>query len=318
MHKIDSYLEELQTNVIVPPYVDNQQNDVVDDQQEEQNNVTKRDIIKQIKKEIKKIRTYIPKVAIFGDAGVGKSSLCNALFGKEVAKVSDVKVGTTEMQEIDLDSSDGGIVLLDFPGLGDGKNDYTKEYIDALENIDLIIWAIKADDRKYQIAVNFYKKYLEQYRDTRPIIFVITQVDKIEPYKEWDSENSRPSDNQEKNINEKIKDISETFDISTKYIVPVSANEGYNLVKLVSTIVKELPSEKKYSFARETKDENIDDETSTEAVKGIFDYLKEKFDDVIDSVKEIIVDHVSDMIREHTPKLLKKGLDFIKGKLTFL
>ena len=42
------------------------------------------ELLEKIKKEITKIRTYVPKVAIFGDTGVGKSSLCNALFGSHL------------------------------------------------------------------------------------------------------------------------------------------------------------------------------------------------------------------------------------------
>ena len=36
------------------------------------------------------VRTYVPKIGVFGVTGVGKSSLCNALFGSDVAVISDV------------------------------------------------------------------------------------------------------------------------------------------------------------------------------------------------------------------------------------
>lgn len=274
------------------------------------NETDKDNILKQIKQEIKKIRTYVPRVAIFGDTGVGKSSLCNALFGKDIAKISDVEVGTTKTQEINIDSENGGIVLIDFPGIGDGKNDYTNLYKDELKNIDLVIWAIKADDRKYELAVNFFKDVLKPNIENCPVVFVITQVDKIEPYREWDIKNSKPSKNQENNINAKILDISKTFDISANNIVPVSANDKYNLVTLVSKIVEVLPNEKKSSFVRETKEENVDDETYEKAEKGTWDYIKDKFEDVWDSVKDAAVV----MIVEHAPKLIEKGLDWLKNR----
>ena len=47
----------------------------------------KKKILDDIKAEISRIRNYTPKVAVFGDTGVGKSSLCNALFGKEIAEI---------------------------------------------------------------------------------------------------------------------------------------------------------------------------------------------------------------------------------------
>lgn len=48
--------------------------------------VSKKKILDDIKAEISRIRSYTPKVAVFGDTGVGKSSLCNALFGKKLLK----------------------------------------------------------------------------------------------------------------------------------------------------------------------------------------------------------------------------------------
>ena len=36
------------------------------------------------------VLNYEPKVGVFGKTGVGKSSLCNALFGQDVCEISDV------------------------------------------------------------------------------------------------------------------------------------------------------------------------------------------------------------------------------------
>ncbi|QNN45566.1 50S ribosome-binding GTPase [Thermomonas brevis] len=51
-------------------------------------------LLREIKKKINSIRTYTPKVGVFGDSGIGKSSLCNALFGREKATISDVAACT--------------------------------------------------------------------------------------------------------------------------------------------------------------------------------------------------------------------------------
>lgn len=82
----------------------------------------KKEIVEAIKAEISRIRNYTPKVAVFGDTGVGKSSLCNALFGKEIAEISDVEACTRKPQEILLSGSDAGITLIDVPGIGEAMS----------------------------------------------------------------------------------------------------------------------------------------------------------------------------------------------------
>jgi len=296
---VKEVMEKSGDSVIVPEY------------KPKNENISKNDLLDKIKNEINKIRTYTPKVAIFGNSGVGKSSLCNALFGQDVAKVSDVEVGTTKIQEIKIDNQNGGLILIDFPGIGDGKDDYTELYKNELKDIDLVIWAIKADDRSYKLAVDFFKEVLKPNIDKCPVVFTITQVDKIEPIEEWYENNKKIlGENQKNNLAKKINDISNVFDISTNKIIEVSANHKYNLVALVSKIIEVLPNEKKSSFAREAKDENVSQETYEKAEKGTWDAIKEKFDDVWDSVK----DTVADVIIATAPKLIEKGFEFIKKK----
>ena len=296
---LDDMIKNSDSGVIVPEY------------KPKNEDISKNDLLDKIKNEINKIRTYTPKVAIFGNSGVGKSSLCNALFGQDVAKVSDVEVGTTKIQEIKIDNQNGGLILIDFPGIGDGKDDYTELYKNELKDIDLVIWAIKADDRSYKLAVDFFKEVLKPNIDKCPVVFTITQVDKIEPIEEWYENNKKTlGENQKNNLAKKINDISNVFDISTNKIIEVSANHKYNLVALVSKIIEVLPNEKKSSFAREAKDENVSQETYEKAEKGTWDAIKEKFDDVWDSVK----DTVADVIIATAPKLIEKGFELIKKK----
>ena len=274
----------------------------------------KRELMDKIKNEIHKIRTYTPKVAIFGDTGVGKSSLCNALFGQDVAKISNVEACTREPQEIMIgNSEEGGLILIDVPGVGEDPQRH-KEYIELykslLPELDLIIWAIKADDRKYASAMEVYETILKPNLENCPVVFAITQIDKIEPYREWDLENNKPGKKQLANLERKEFDIAKRFDISPNLIVPVSSTDKYNLELLVSKIVEVLPNAKKSSFTREANEENVSDETYEKAEKGIWDAIKEKFGDVLDTVK----DKVLDAIIDNAPKLIEKGLEWIKKK----
>ena len=123
-------------------------------------------------------------------------------------------------------------------------------------------------------------------------MFVITQVDKIEPYRDWDMKNNIPGEKQEDSLVRKINDTSSRFETSTKYIIPISSNDNYNLVELVNKIVEVLPNEKKSSSVREAKEENISEEAVRNSEKGIWDSISETFGDVIDNVKEVATEFI--------------------------
>lgn len=268
-------------------------------------------LVDQIREEIRKIRTYTPRVAIFGDSGVGKSSLCNAIFGEKVAKVSDVKVGTTEVQEITISNDKkGGLILLDFPGIGDGKNNYVELYKNELKDVDIVIWAIKSDSRTYESAINIFNEMLKPNIDNCPVLFTITQIDKTEPIDEWYENNKSLGATQLKNLQIKADDIKDLFKVDTEAIMAISANNNYGIQELVSKIVEVLPNRKKSSFAREAEKENVTQETYVKAEKGIFDAIKETFGYAWDSVKDTVVDEII----ENAPRLIEKGLGWLKKK----
>lgn len=277
----------------------------------------KEKVLNKIRKELKIVRSYTPRVGIFGDTGVGKSSLCNALFGKNVAKISNVKACTRKPQEILIGGSDGkGIILVDVPGVGEDRerhDEYIELYKSLSKELDLIIWAIKADDRKYMSAIDVYKSILEPNLKKCPVVFVITQVDKIEPYREWDTQRNEPSFEQIKNLKIKINDISSRFTVDKNIIVPVSANDSYNLVELVNKIVGILPNKKKYSFTREAKEENVSEEASKIAEKGIWDHIKEMAGTAWDYVKDDVFDTAIEIVKEAAPAIAKKAVKWIKS-----
>lgn len=238
--------------------------------------------IRKISEKITSTMDYSPKVGVFGKTGVGKSSLCNALFGKKVAKVSDIAACTRKPQEVllSLSKNGSGLTLLDVPGVGESRKrdaEYSDLYESLIPELDLILWVLKADDRAYGVEEAFYSELvLPHIRNSNiPVIFVLNQVDKISPVRDWDLENCKPGSKQHKNIDKKINTIKLKFKIPLTKICPVSADEAYGLVALVDTIVRYLPSEKKYGIAREVRSENVSKRALKEAEKGVWNTVKD-------------------------------------------
>lgn len=260
-----------------------------------------------IREMVCELRNYVPKVGLLGKTGAGKSTLCNAIFGKRVADVSNVEACTRTPQEISISLSERdepGLVLVDFPGVGE-SNERDLEYKDLYDNwlpeLDLILWVIKADDRALSIDEMFYKKIIASGTNLPPIVFVINQVDKIEPSVEgWDEEKNRPGRAQKTNLRKKAAVIGQRFEVDPAEITAVSAGRGFGLVDLVSRIVTVLPKEKKAAFVRETKAENVSPKTAKEAEKGFWEYIFDRLGDVVgwlgERVEEILFEKLKEII----------------------
>lgn len=275
--------------------------------------ITPQELRNKIEEKIKEIRNYTPKVGIFGVTGVGKSALCNALFGKDIAKISDVAACTREPQEIFIGSEGSGIQLVDVPGVGETverDQEYFELYKRLSTELDLIIWVIKADDRAYTIAEMAYKEILQPNLGKCPVVFVINQVDKLNPIRDWDYENHKPGAKQLLNIDTKILEVSKAFDISVNFIQDISVEEKYNLIDLTNKIVDILPKEKKYSIVREAKEDVKNEDIEIKGEKGIWDSIKEWVGDQWDAVSDI----VAEAIASTASNAIKKGWNLIVKK----
>lgn len=283
--------------------------------------VNQEQLMNDISERINKIRSYTPKVGVFGNSGVGKSSLCNALFGKDIAKISDVKACTRKPQEIFIGNGtdENGIILVDVPGIGEDpahQAEYTALYKSLAPELDLVLWAVKADDRNYASGLDAFNAVFGQ-KDSPPVIFVITQTDKTNDADDWNRQAYIPGGSQEGNIAKKENDVSKRFGVSTKNIISIAVqvkNEkltgiSFNLKPLVELVVEALPNEKKYSFTREAKQENVSVRARQSAEKGIWNSVKEMAGDAWDSVKDKVVD----VMLASAPKIIAGAFKLFKS-----
>lgn len=235
------------------------------------------DFVSKILSRVNNVLSYQPSVGVFGKTGAGKSSLCNAVFGKDVCEISDIAGCTRKPQEVILEIGGKGIKLLDVPGVGE-SNDRDKEYADLyralLPELDLVLWVIKGDDRAFSSDETFYKNLVKPYIDKgRPFIIALNQVDKIEPFREWDEGAAKPGLKQAENIEQKRINVAKIFDLPCSCVIPVSANEKYGLIELVEKIISVLPADKKAIVLDAVKAENRSDSSKADAKNGFLDGL---------------------------------------------
>ncbi|MDZ7968740.1 MAG: GTPase [Nostoc sp. DedSLP03] len=232
-----------------------------------------------IKSFISETFNYEPKIGILGKTGVGKSSLCNALFGKDVAPVSHVESCTREAQEYSVRVGSGNIKLVDLPGVGESRErdiEYKALYSKQLPELDVVLWVLKADDRAFSSDEEFYHNVIKPHLvQGKPFIIVLNQVDKVDPSWDWDRKNCIPGHQQQENIDAKIKFVAQKFGIDSKTVIPVSSAGKYNLITLVETITYAIPKEKKVTFVDSVKEENRSDKAKEEAKRGFFEALGE-------------------------------------------
>jgi predicted GTPase len=194
---------------------------------------------------------YDAKIGVVGMTGAGKSSLCNALLGRDVVDVGMVDVCTRNPQEIPLAKKErASITLVDFPGMGVSTDDWSEKdlldlYKDSLRYLDLFLWVLKGDDRAYYDKNLHICRDLFRHSEQRggvPVLFVVSQVDKIEPARQWNVEKLEPGAEQRKNIEMKLKSVQQQFNLPRAQLCAISSREGYGLVELIYKIFINLPN----------------------------------------------------------------------------
>lgn len=191
--------------------------------------------------------TYEPVIGIMGKTGVGKSSLCNALFRSEVCAVNAVEACTREPQRIRLRFGRHYLTLVDLPGVGESQqrdDEYRALYQSLLPELDMVLWVLKADDRAYSAEELFYRDVFHSVSgEFPPILWLLNQVDKIEPSEEWRKASAQPSPKQQRHITQKRAVIGQQLAINSDDILPMSVKGHYQLSNVVEAMITRLPKQ---------------------------------------------------------------------------
>lgn len=197
--------------------------------------------------DLNQLVTYEPVIGIMGKTGVGKSSLCNALFRSEVCAVNAIEACTRKPQRVRLRFGNHYLTLVDLPGVGEclaRDGEYRELYRELIPQLDMVLWVLKADDRAYAVEEQFYQTVFAQFNGPRPsVVWVLNQVDKTEPARQWNWPSAQPSALQAERIAQKQQAVARQLGIAETDILPVSVMGHYRLSRLVETMIARLPKQ---------------------------------------------------------------------------
>lgn len=245
------------------------------------------DATEKIYRQLSRIISYEPCIGLMGKSGAGKSSLCNTLFSPPPARVDAISGCTRTVQRYRVTHGTHTLNLVDFPGIGETPELdclYRRLYQAWSGRLDLIVWVLKADERAWNEDIRCYRELLRSGAEPERFMFVLSQADKMEPCREWDGQNHRPSQQQQHNLQAKTR-LAETLFAAAHPVIAVSAAERYNLHHWVEALILALPVHSGSAVFRHLHTGLRTDTVRETARDGFVRVTGEIFDEAVNTLK---------------------------------
>lgn len=198
------------------------------------------------------------RILIAGKSGGGKSSLINAL-ADEVQAATDALPQTSTFTGYEVQRQDmPPVILIDSPGLQRAEDHRALQ--EKASECDLMIWVAAADrpDRELdRTALEAIRTHFAANpgRPAPPIVVVLTNVDRLRPFQEWQPPYNvaTPDRPKAQSIRDAIEAAAEDLGRPADRIVPVclSPERGtYNVDLVWAELTQALPDAKRAQLLR--------------------------------------------------------------------
>ena len=162
-------------------------------------------------------------VSIIGRPNVGKSTLLNRILGEKIVAVSDKPQTTRNVIRGILSDETSQIVFVDTPGIHTARTRINRAMVDAamtvVTGIDLMLLVV---DATQQIEETFIKDICG--KSGAPIYLVLNKIDQVTP---------------KEKLFTVIEGYTRLYDFPE--IIPISAQSGSNIERLVDLVREQLP-----------------------------------------------------------------------------
>jgi predicted GTPase len=202
------------------------------------------------------------RILVAGQTGAGKSSLVNALAG-EVEAAVDTLPATKSFTTYKL-THEGlpAALIVDGPGLGKAKA--IPALVSSADDCDLLLWVCDATRAAREVdraAVTAVREHFagQPSRRQPPMLLVLTHVDRLRPFQEWE-----PPYDLDAGTGEKAKSIREAVEAACQELgfaqgeaVPVRADiavAAYNIDAVWAKLIALTPSAQRARLLRVLSD----------------------------------------------------------------
>lgn len=162
-------------------------------------------------------------VSIIGRPNVGKSTLLNRILGEKIVAVSDKPQTTRNVIRGILSDESSQIVFVDTPGIHTARTRINRAMVDAamtvVTGVDLMLLVVDATQK---IEEAFIKDICS--KAGAPIYLVLNKIDQVSP---------------KEKLFTVIEGYTRLYDFPE--IIPISAQSGSNIERLVDLVREQLP-----------------------------------------------------------------------------